>query len=103
MQIVSEQTARQDIEITTLSKRFTIKETENSCLRREIDALKKDLRNQSSTSSSNEIKLNRTLEEVERLKATIKELRSEAKVNPFYLVLIQNYLVFSVLFDFCKR
>ncbi|XP_044738919.1 testis-expressed protein 9 [Chrysoperla carnea] len=62
-----------------LQQRLQLKETENHCLRKEIDGLKKDLRSQGSMTSSSEVRLNRALEEIERLKYNIKENKMELK------------------------
>ncbi|KAJ9573454.1 hypothetical protein L9F63_009182 [Diploptera punctata] len=61
-------------------------EIENSNLKKELDNLKKELRMALQASSSNEVRLNRTLEELEKLKSLLqiykrddKELRNLAR------------------------
>lgn len=77
-----------------LQQRLQLKETENHCLRKEIDGLKKDLRSQGSMTSSSEVRLNRALEEIERLKYNIKENKMELKV--FIILVIFVYLTKNV-------
>ncbi|XP_018318571.1 testis-expressed protein 9 [Agrilus planipennis] len=64
-------------QMSTLNSKLQAKESENLSLKKEVEQLKKELRNVSQNSSGNEVKINRLLEENEKLKTAIQNSKKE--------------------------
>ncbi|XP_063217779.1 testis-expressed protein 9 isoform X3 [Bacillus rossius redtenbacheri] len=55
------------------------REAENAALRKEIESLRKELKTCTQAASSSNVRLNRCLEDMEKLKASVKEIKQEKK------------------------
>ncbi|KAG8234593.1 hypothetical protein J437_LFUL017096 [Ladona fulva] len=77
---LQEQLSRRQISISDVSSKLREKETENACLKKEIENLKKELKSVSQIASSSDVRLNRALEEVDKLKNALKTSALQGKV-----------------------
>ncbi|KAF2879558.1 hypothetical protein ILUMI_26607 [Ignelater luminosus] len=66
-------------QVTTLNSKLQAKENENASLKKELEQLKRDLKNVNLHVSGHEVRLNRALEENEKMKAALKTAKQEEK------------------------
>ncbi|CAG9764082.1 unnamed protein product [Ceutorhynchus assimilis] len=66
-------------QITNISAKLQSKETENACLKKELEHLKKQLKNGNLNFNNCEVRLTRACEENEKLKGSLKQAKEEEK------------------------
>ncbi|XP_067004436.1 testis-expressed protein 9 isoform X2 [Anabrus simplex] len=77
--VSKEQSNRLEQSLATSNKKLGEKEAENNSLKKELESLKKEMKQTTQTYGNNEIRLNRALEEVEKLKSALKHAKLEEK------------------------
>lgn len=68
-------------QISALNLKYQAKDSELTSTRKDLEHLKKELKNASLNSSNYEIRLNRLTEENEKLRLSLKNAKDEEKVN----------------------
>ncbi|KAL1488050.1 hypothetical protein ABEB36_015420 [Hypothenemus hampei] len=66
-------------QISSINAKLLVKESENSNLKKELDQLKKQLKNVTLNSNNIELRLTRAIEEGEKCKIVIKQMKDEEK------------------------
>lgn len=64
-----------------MTSRLQSKESENVGIKKEVEQLKKELKVSNSSCNTAEVRVNRAVEEIEKLKANLKNAKQEEKVN----------------------
>ncbi|XP_050295937.1 testis-expressed protein 9 [Anthonomus grandis grandis] len=66
-------------QLTNVNSKLQSKETENACLRKEVEQLKRDLKSNNLNFNNCEVRLTRATEENEKLKQALKHCKDEEK------------------------
>lgn len=67
--------------MTALSSKLQAKENENVSLKKEMDQLKKELKSATLNLNTTEVRLNRAVEEIEKIKTSFKNAKQEEQVK----------------------
>ncbi|XP_075219547.1 testis-expressed protein 9 [Lycorma delicatula] len=74
-----DQLKKQEKLVSTLTSHLQIRDRENGVLKKQIESLKRELKQQEMSSSGHEVRLNRSLEEIEKLKESLRKSQYEEK------------------------